>query len=180
MTDKKPKNAWLDEMADFKGKLAGQRYWIVKARPWAQKESSSDPKVQSILDKLESEVGYNGYLEFKKRPVRERGYNGIVAYVPVWGGITYASESEDGAIVYGFDTCHIEQEGLPIRDPKWIKKQLRQMRDGLLRAKKVETKYLKAVSQKGKAKHAAFVFGEEKPLKGLGFSAMINLMSGKL
>jgi len=180
MTDKQPKNVWLDEKADFKGKIGGQRYWIVKSRPWMAMETSNDPKVNKILTDLRDSTGYNGYLEFKKRPVRERGYNGIVAYVPVWGGITYAQESDDGAMIYGFDTCHIEQEKLPIRDPKWIKKQLRSMRDGLFRAKEVETKYLKAVSPKGKAKHAAYVFGENKPVKGLGFSALINLMTGEV
>lgn len=47
-----------------------------------------------------------GYARFPKRPVREQGYDGILRYVPVHGGLTYASESDDGSMVYGFDCAH--------------------------------------------------------------------------
>jgi len=54
---------------------------------------------------------YNGYVRFPKRPFRERGYDGIVQYVPVHGGITFAEEDLDGSMVYGFDTNHAGDEG---------------------------------------------------------------------
>lgn len=47
-----------------------------------------------------------GYARFPERPVREQGYDGILRYVPVHGGITYAHEGEDGSMVYGFDCAH--------------------------------------------------------------------------
>jgi hypothetical protein len=53
---------------------------------------------------------YCGYCRFIERPVREVGYKGILTYVPVHGGITYANEDEDG-MVYGFDCAHAGDEG---------------------------------------------------------------------
>jgi len=36
--------------------------------------------------------GLNGYAVFDKRPTIETGYNGLVGYVPVHGGITFMRE----------------------------------------------------------------------------------------
>lgn len=47
-----------------------------------------------------------GYGRFATRPVREEGYYGILSYVPVHGGITWAEEDDDGTMVYGFDCAH--------------------------------------------------------------------------
>lgn len=47
-----------------------------------------------------------GYARFPRRFVREDGYDGILSFVPVHGGITYARESDDGTMVYGFDCAH--------------------------------------------------------------------------
>ena len=43
-----------------------------------------------------------GYVGFKKRPVKEKSYHGILKSVPVHGWITYA-QYEDGYYWYGFD-----------------------------------------------------------------------------
>ena len=83
-------------------------------------------------------------------------------------------------MVYGFDTGHINQEKLPIRDTKWIKQQIRAMKGGIDRAKKVEAKYMRALTNKGKAPHVAYVFGKNKPTTELGFGALINLLGGEL
>lgn len=97
--------------------------------------------------------GYNGYVIFPKRPVRESNYSGILTFVPVWGGITYAQQHPEG-MVYGFDTGHIGQENLPVRDLKWIKKQIEIMARGILKAAEVEKHYLRCISTRGKAKWA--------------------------
>ncbi|RDI73337.1 hypothetical protein Gocc_2937 [Gaiella occulta] len=47
-----------------------------------------------------------GYARFPRRPVAEDGYDGILTFVPVHGGITYAREDTDGSMVYGFDCSH--------------------------------------------------------------------------
>lgn len=49
-----------------------------------------------------------GYVRFPKRPVREQGDGGILNYVQVHGGITFADESLDGSMVYGFDCGHCD------------------------------------------------------------------------
>ena len=48
----------------------------------------------------------NGYVRMPKR-LREESYDGIVAWVNVHGGITYAKEDGLGIMVYGFDTNHV-------------------------------------------------------------------------
>ena len=49
---------------------------------------------------------YCGYVRFPERPVKEEGYDAILLYVPVHGGITYAEQSTDRSIVYRFDCAH--------------------------------------------------------------------------
>lgn len=174
-------NAWLMNTSPAeKGKIGGDEYWIVPSRPMQQEiDESHSPKIKDILTRMRNDSGYNGYIRFKKRPVRELGYSGIMKYVPVWGGITYAREDEDG-IIYGFDTCHINQEKLPIRDLKWIKGQIKEMRAGILRAAKVEDKYLSCKTKKGKIKHAQYVYGKNRPASELGYSALIDVMFGEV
>jgi hypothetical protein len=121
----------------------------------------------------------NGYALFKKRPVREQGYSGILTYVPVHGGITYAHEDESG-MCYGFDTLHYDSKEYPRKDEGWIKKQIRIMVRGILVAKKVEKNYLRCITNKGKAKWAQMVqdVGEQKQRNNFG--VCINLLSGQL
>jgi len=61
-----------------------------------------------------------GYVRFPERPVKERTYHGILTYVPVHGGITYADQ-KDGGMVYGFDCGHAGDEERPeTKDPEWV------------------------------------------------------------
>lgn len=128
-----------------------------------------------------SEEALNGYVVFPVRPVRERGYGGILNYVPVHGGITYAEEDDRG-MVYGFDTLHCDSDKKPRTDPRWIKAQCQIMLAGVLKAAEVEAKYLRCISNRGKAKHAQAVQDvvPEGGREDLGFGAMINLLSGEL
>ena len=121
-----------------------------------------------------------GYCRFAKRSVREEGYDGILAYVPVHGGITYAERDDDGSIVYGFDCAHYNSPPAP--DTAWLHEQCELMARAILAAKPYEKRYLRCVSQKGKAK----VLDEYLESIGanadeaLGFGAMINLLCGEL
>lgn len=123
--------------------------------------------------------GYNGYVTFPKRPVREPGYNGLLNYVPVHGGITYANGNKDGSMEYGFDTAHYKSEEMPRTDVNWIKQQIRQMAKGIIIASDNEAGYLRCISNRGKAKYAQRV-ADVAPEEEIGFGGLINMMSGKL
>ena len=49
-----------------------------------------------------------GYATFKKRPLIETAYGGIVSLVPVHGGINYAQRNQSllNTFTYGFDCAH--------------------------------------------------------------------------
>lgn len=49
-----------------------------------------------------------GYARFAVKPVKEKAHGGILTYVPVHGGISWAKPSPDGSWVYGFDCGHID------------------------------------------------------------------------
>jgi len=110
----------LKSLAREIGKMEGYEYWIVPCP---------------------CSYGFNGYVVFPRRPVKEKGYRGILTYVPVHGGITYAKPYKRG-IVYGFDTGHFDSDKYPIGDENWIKKQIKIMIVGILKAKEVEDFYL--------------------------------------
>lgn len=125
------------------------------------------------------ENALNGYAVFKNKPVRENDYNGILAYVPVHGGITLCHHEKDGKVVYGFDTLHYNSQEYPRTDKEWVKGQISIMIAGIKQAAKVELKYLKAVTNKGKGKWAQTV-QDIQPEQGQNFGVMLNLLSGQL
>lgn len=85
---------------------------------------------------------YNGYVRFPKRPVQEKGYDGILTYVPVHGGITYAEEDDKG-MVYGFDCAHFGDEDNPkLNDLQWMRAECRRLARGILIAADYEPQYL--------------------------------------
>ncbi len=150
------RNQKIREQAIEIGEISGYEYWIVPAP-------------------IE---GLNGYVMFPKKPVRESGHNGILSYIPVHGGITYAEHDNTGS-VYGFDTSHCDSKEFPRYEKSWIKSQCEIMLKGILRAAEVESKYLRCISNKGKAKYCDYV-RSIAPDTELGMGAMLNLLSGKL
>ena len=128
-----------------------------------------------------------GYVRFPKRPVREQHYEGILTYIPVHGGITYAQESKDESMVYGFDTAHCDDWSKFHPDgKKWteeeIKAETERMAHGILLASKYEKRYLQSLTNKGKAriidqfhKELGIAFKVQD-----NFGAMINLLAGHL
>jgi hypothetical protein len=122
----------------------------------------------------------NGYVVFPKRPVVENGYDGIMTYIPVHGGITYATQKKFG-MVYGFDTKHSDSNDFPINDKKWIKKECEKMINGILMAEKVEKKYLTAKSNETKRKYAQMVLDTDKGGKNqYNFGIGIKMLRGEL
>ncbi len=107
------------------GKILGHKYWIVEF-----------PLQEYNLGAL------NGYIHFKTRPTTEKGYQGILTYVPVHGGITLAKSDGREGMIYGFDTGHCDSEKYPRTDKKWVKRQIGLMLRGILRARTIEIPYL--------------------------------------
>lgn len=124
-------------------------------------------------------VGYNGYVIFPQKPVIEPGYEGILTYVPVHGGITYAEHDELGSI-YGFDTAHPRWRNEPTRDKGWTKQQLDIMIRGILRAAALEEEYLKADGDNKRRAEIVDQIRDITPGAELNFGEMINLMFGEL
>ena len=122
----------------------------------------------------------NGYLYFEKKPVRKDGYYGLLRWVPVHGGITLAKEEGKG-MIYGFDTLHHNSREYPRTSHDWIKKQIKLMLKGILKAKDVELKYLKAIRQSTKIKYAQMVLDvDENHENEFSFGAMIGILCGKV
>lgn len=129
---------------------------------------------------------YCGYARFPVHPVTESGYHGILTYVPVHGGITYARADKDGTMVYGFDCAHADDDNNPnIRDIEWLKAECRRMVGAILAAAAIEVDYLTAPDNARKAtvinsyhevcKEHGCVFGLPNNL-----GALINVMAGEL
>ena len=125
---------------------------------------------------------YCGYARFPKRPLREQGYSGIATYVPVHGGITYALTEDHGSFIYGFDCAHAGDEGNPkLKSVPWLKSECERMALNIKASAKYERRYLRAISEKGKAKILQEFHDEVGgfDLKD-NFGAMINTISGKI
>lgn len=124
--------------------------------------------------------GFNGYITYPKRPLKETGYNGIATYIPVHGGLTYAHENDDKTFTYGFDSSHCDSEKYPCRNIKWIKSQIEIIKDGIELCKKLEDKYLLAEGDnKKRAKICQKVLDINKDSER-SFGVNINLLCGKL
>lgn len=127
---------------------------------------------------------YCAYCRFPKRPVREAGYQGILTWVPVHGGITFAKEGKDGSFVYGFDCGHSEDEKRPeLQDIDWLKAEAERMADAINAAKGYERRFLRCITNRGKLKAIEDYHAELKS-KGIhfdlqdNFGAMISVLCG--
>jgi len=130
---------------------------------------------------------YCGYCVFPERLVKEQGDSGLLTYVPVHGGITYAEETEEGRMVYGFDCAHAGDECDPrCTDELWLTHETETMAGAILIAAKHEEAYLQAGNNDAKAAAIRAFLDEtvevlERDLVVTdNFGAMINLVFGKL
>ena len=160
MSDKQARNEAIKAQAQEICQIEGHECWIVPP------------------GKMSDYRGLNGYAVYPQRPVREQDYGGVITYVPVHGGITYAEEDSLG-MVYGFDTAHCDSEQFPRNDPEWIKEQLACMIRGIAVAAEVEPAYLLAATNEEKADLCARIC-KVQPEQKLNFGTMINLLCGRL
>jgi len=119
---------------------------------------------------------YCGYVRFARRPVIEVGYSGILDYVPVHGGITYAKQ-QGRQMVYGFDCCHCDDLFKPpLRDIEWLFSECERMGNAIKIAAKFERRYLLAKTNKGKAA-ALDAFHAKAREAGAHFNLSDNFMA---
>lgn len=138
------------------------------------------------VEEWETITQYNGYCRFRRKPVHERGYTGILNYVPVHGGITYCNHKL-GVSTYGFDTAHADDENNPlVRNVEWIEYQCLVMARGIQIAAQFEPDYLRF---KDNDCRAVIIDKYHARLRRListpfvlsdNFGAMINVLFGKL
>lgn len=130
---------------------------------------------------------YCGYACFPKRPVIEQGYGGILTYVPVHGGITFAEETCDGHMVYGFDCMHADDELNELtRDEVWLTAETERMAIGIQYAAQYEKRYLLARDSTERAKILDEYHDKLAQTEGIefdvrdNFGALLNLLCGQL
>jgi hypothetical protein len=128
-----------------------------------------------------------GYVRFASRPLIEQDYDGIAEYVPVHGGITWASDAGEDGMVYGFDCGHAgDDKDEKTRNMQWLMQECRNMAVGIFLAAQYEKRYLHAKTNKEKALvldqyhadldenyHISFDLTDN-------FGAMINMLGGSL
>jgi hypothetical protein len=137
------------------------------------------PQTSALLDP----EALNGYVAFEKRyaPRLPAGYQNLVQYIPVHGGITYAAK-DDFAAVWGFDTMHYRSEREPRSDQDWIRASCQILYRGLLLA----AKHWKEFHRAGRERRAEIaqelldLVPEQEMREKLGFTALMNLMAGKI
>lgn len=127
---------------------------------------------------------YCGYVRFPSRFTKEQRYNGILTYVPVHGGITYADEDDDGSMVYGFDCGHADDDKNPqMRDKEWLRGECQRMAQAISIAAAYEDDYLLAPSNEIKA-DVIDQYHQRLAEEGIefdlhdNFGALINVMFG--
>lgn len=132
---------------------------------------------------LRSLIGaLNGYVVFPRRhaPVRMGPRaTGILEYVPVHGGITYAVKDSLGC-VFGFDTAHHDSPGLPTHDKKFIQWQCRLMYEGLVIAGKIEDDYARAKGNNRRRADIVQPLLDLVPEQGYSLGVMLNILGGEL
>lgn len=165
MSEKQTQNEHIKALAIEVCEIEGRECWIV-------------PHPMRGNTHMRGLCGLNGYAVYPKRPLREQGYGGVVTYVPVHGGITYAEEDALG-MVYGFDTGHCDSDSFPLEDPDWIKEQLSYMIRGIAVAAEVEAEYLLASTNEEKAALCDRIC-KAQPEQWRNMGTMINLLCGRL
>lgn len=180
-----PHNAWMRALAEEIFTMDGLECWIIKSALWQEREekgtleSKIGPSGRRSDELIWGMCGYCGYVVHPQRPTIEPKYDGIVAYIPVHGGVTYAHHDAFGS-VYGFDTAHCDSEKLPTRDKEWIRGQIDILARGLLIAASIEEEYLKADGDNARRAELVQPILDLQPEERLSFKVMLNLLTGEL
>ncbi|HEY1897029.1 MAG TPA: hypothetical protein VGG62_12180 [Terracidiphilus sp.] len=127
----------------------------------------------------------NGYVAFPKRhaPRMPITTGGIVKYIPVHGGATWACKDATAA-VWGFDTMHAGSENVERTNQDWIRYQCHVLHHGLEIAEELWPKFKRA-TQAQRAEMAQQLFDIDVAASGrttdrLGFEAMLGILFGRI
>jgi hypothetical protein len=133
----------------------------------------------SIPTYMSMEGALNGYVAFDKRhaPLIARD-EGILSYLPVHGGVTYAVK-DSCACVYGFDTAHVISDHMPRTERPWIAWQCRVLYESILLAATLERRYLRAQTNSEKARILQPLL-DLVPEEELGTGALLNILCREL
>jgi hypothetical protein len=128
----------------------------------------------------------NGYVAWPKRhgPKLPMETGGIIQYIPVHGGVTYALK-DSFATVWGFDTMHAGSPGVERTNSDWIRFQCHLLHHGLQVAEGLWPKFRRERDVHKRAEMAQALFDIEPAASGglgdrLGFTALLNLLTGKI
>ena len=123
-----------------------------------------------------------GYARFEKRPVQTFGYDEIMTYVPVHGGITYAQQDEAG-MTYGFDCAHAGDDEKDFTE-EWLVNECQQMVDNIKAIVPFEDAYIQAEGDNESRAKIIDSYHESLGMDGFdihnNFGAMINVICGRL
>lgn len=128
---------------------------------------------------------YCGYVRFPKCPMEHQGYDRILTYVPVHGGITYAHGDEYG-YTYGFDCAHLGDEKRPeLRDENFLQQECWRLAKAIQIAAKYACSYELRTNRQVRA-GILDDFADELEKAGIkidysvNFGVMIKMLSGEL
>jgi hypothetical protein len=165
----------------------GVELWITYSgmRESALRIRQEHPELQHTIRMLDPDA-LNGYVAFPKRhaPRLPVNYQGLVQYIPVHGGCTYAVK-DSFAAVWGFDTHHLNSEKLPRTNPDWIRYQCLVLYEGLRVAGKLWPKFRREHNDQKRLEMANAVYSIDIAASGstidrLGFQALMSLMGGRI
>ncbi|HZF24008.1 MAG TPA: hypothetical protein VE030_11160 [Burkholderiales bacterium] len=164
----------------------GAEWWIAYG---GMRENILELRKSPILPLVERTLdpeALNGYVAFPKRHAPKlptNSYGGILQYIPVHGGVTYAVKDSYMA-VWGFDTLHCDSGEVPRADRAWILGQCRLLHTGLLIAAKLWPEWRKA-SQARRTEMADWMLqlvddGRVGLTGRLNLGSMLDLMRGRI
>lgn len=166
------RNQQIKDIAIASATIDGIECWAVPS-----------PLYQDFLDGkypgLRQLSGLNGYACFPAKPVKEPDYDGILSYIPVHGGITYAHHDELGS-VYGFDTGHIDSDYVQRIDSTWIFSQCEVMIRAIKLAATLEDQYLLAEGDNAKRAEICQQICDIQPSQSQHMGVMLHLLGGQL
>lgn len=201
------KQEWLDAHAVEVGELLGHKYWLVPSPMLVDRLALLAKQDAAVLGgapltdgerallasaTLKRTAGMNGYAFFEGGPLPSAGpdfWGGLLGYVPVHGGITFARRHQEvvagrseptAGIVYGFDTAHIDSDPMLSTNTIWLKQEIEWLIRGIEKATMVEPRYLAADSDDARMSIAQEVYDVRPAAIGrqLGVTGMLSLLSG--
>jgi hypothetical protein len=119
---------------------------------------------------------YCGYIRFPKNPFKhQKGYDGLLTYIPAHGGLTYGEEDWDGSMVYGFDCGHaFDSEKSHLKDRDWLSAHCEMIGHAIMIAVQYEDRYMAAKTDEHACKLLDEMTAEMKEKAGLDFEVQDN------